>query len=69
MGKRFLTKGRSDRTYKRKITKMKKLYKSLFKLSQKNKKTNPQGRYFCDKYPTCASFLSTVKIKECNINK
>lgn len=66
---RFTSKGRSSRTYQNKIKKMKKLYKRLYRASQKKKAKNPQGRYFCDKYPTCDLFLKSIKIKEVNIRK
>jgi len=66
---RFRTKGRSSQTYKNKIREMKKLYKRLYKASEKKKGKNPQGKYFCDKYTTCASFLKVVKIKEPNKEK
>ena len=64
MGRRFLTKGRSSGTYKRKITKMKKLYKNLYRASKKSK--SPPKDAFHLKYPTEASFLKIVKIKEPN---
>ena len=69
MGKRFPTKGRSSKTYQNKVKKMKKLYKNLFKASQKKKVKNPQGTYFCDKYSAVANFLEIIKIKKANKEK
>jgi len=66
---RFKIKGRSIQTHKNKIKKMKKLYKNLYRASQKKKAKNPQGKYFSDKYSTVDSFLKAIKIKEANVKK
>ncbi len=64
-----LGKGRSYKTIKNKERELKKLYKNLFKASQRKKKKNPQGIYFCNKYPKFADFFITIKIKQGNISK
>lgn len=68
MAKGFTTKGRSSKTYKNKIRELTKRYNRLFKASQARKSKNPQGTYFCDKYPTADSFLKTINIKKENIS-
>ncbi len=62
-------KGRSSKTYQNKVREMKKLYKHLYKASEKRKAKNPQGRYFSDKYPTVANFLEKVNLKKANKEK
>ena len=62
-------KGRSRKTNKNKTSQLKKRYKNLFNASQKKKRNNPQGKYFCDKYPTCDIFLDSIKLKQPNISK
>ena len=64
MGKRFLKKGRSSKTYQSKVRKMKKLYKNLYRASKKNKSPHKDSFYL--KYPSEVSFLKTIKIKEPN---
>lgn len=61
-----LSKGRTLKTNKNKINKLKRIYRNLFKSAQKKKKNNSQGIYFCDKYPTCDSFLKKINIKKAN---
>ena len=67
MGK--IIRGRSSKTYSNKVKKVKKLYKNLYKASQKKKAKNPQGTYFCDKYATVANFLEVVKLKKASKEK
>ncbi len=64
---RFVSKGRSTRTYQNKLKRVKKLYKRLYKASIKAKQ--PRKDAFHIRYPNEASFLKTIKIKEANIRK
>ena len=67
--KGFKGKGRSRATAKNKESKLRRLYKNLFKASQRKKKKNPQKTYFCDRFKTADNFLKTIKIKPSNIEK
>ena len=69
MNKRFQVKGRSNKTNQNKKRQLTKKYHELFKASLKKKKQNPQGTYFCDKFKTAVSFLSTINLKQPNITK
>ena len=73
MGKHFASKGRSVRTYKNKLRKMKKRYRLLFKHSEANYRRNtakgyknPNKQYFFMQYPSEKSFLDKIKIKKAN---
>lgn len=76
MARRNPIKGRTVRTNKNKLRKLKKFYRLTFKNSKAQKerhmtlseKQRPKKRYFCDKYPNEKSFISKIKIKKPNIN-
>lgn len=72
MIKQFRIKGRSQQTYNNKLRALKKVYRLTFKHSKEQKERNmkmsesqrPRKTYFCDKYSSEASFLSTIKLKQ-----
>ena len=69
MAGRMKLKGRTPVTNKNKKRELTKKYNNLFKASLKRKKQNPQKQYFCDKYPSVASFLSIITIKPPSASK
>ena len=77
MSRKNPLKGRSAKTNRNKIQKLKNTYRKLFKNSKKQKelhmtlpeKQKPKKKYFYDNYPNEKSFISKFKIKEVNVNK
>ena len=77
MGRRFTSKGRTYKTNKNKLRKLKKFYRLTFKHSKKNFESNTasgykyktEGQYFFIKYPNETSFLNKIKIKQSNKEK
>lgn len=70
-------KGRSLTTYQNKLHATKSFYQKTFQRSTKQKTydtttssgTQPHKDYFCNKYPSEALFLKTIKLKESNKKK